>query len=154
MNQEKISRLIQLLVEREVKRLIPAIKKQILSEMSSQPPQQVRPKPQQQRQVVKNSFLNELILSSAQTDDDDDYALSDEELYGTKPNLSAATKPVSIISQRELATENVNAANPAVQKVMNAMNRNYGDLVKKMSEKRPNLTPQSDEDLSWLDSIG
>lgn len=147
MDSDKLQRLVKLLVERELKAQLP----KILSEyrQPTPPTQKVRPK-----QVVKNSFLNELILSSAQTDDDDDYVLSEEELYGTKPNLSTVTKPVSIISHRELATENVNAANPAVQKVMNAMNRNYGDLVKKMSEKRPNLTPSTDEDLSWLDNVG
>lgn len=159
MNQEKISRLIQLLVEREVKRLIPTIKKQILSEMNRQPTQQSQPK----KQYAKNSFISELIASARPPVEHLDFDSFEVPKQQQPVQRKQTNQPLS--HQQMLSTM---ASNPeariqnsqAVVETLDIMNRDYSGIVRAMNKKpsaeaRSIINPiaSEDEDLSWLNEV-
>ena len=155
MTSEKIKRLVELMVAKEVKRLIP----QIINELKNSSGQTLNETPERAflRQVRSNKkpvtktyssnpMLNELLASTHIPREDD-------VVYDFVPN-----KPLS--NQQMISTfsgnpeAKVNLANENVQKTLDIMNRDYSSVVKKLNNTpRPQVQLPQEEDLSWLDDI-
>ncbi len=129
MKIEKIKRLIEILVEREFKRQLPIIKKQILSEMtisnSSQPRSTTHDfltnyKTTKTKPVFKNPLLNEIMQSTKPLNDD--VSTTDTLLSEVKSEQS--------------------------KKVLDIMMRKYD-----VGNISPEFHPAIDEDLSFLDRV-
>lgn len=155
MTSEKIKRLVELMVAKEVKRLIP----QIINEIKNSSGQTLNETPERAflRQVRSNKkpvtntyssnpMLNELLASTHIPREDD-------VIYDFVPD-----KPLS--NQQMISTfsgnpeAKVNLANENVQKTLDIMNRDYSSVVKKLNNTpRPQVQLPQEEDLSWLDDI-
>jgi hypothetical protein len=159
MNAEKIKRLIELLVEREVKRQIPTIRKQILSELkinsnvsnnisTSKP---ARPYLPPKKRVHKNPILNELLLSTQQVEDDDDDNFDWKAELGTITEGNVLKQEPGGLSPSDFAGE---VKTEASKDILNIMNRDYSTLVKKMdSLPKSGKSLSMDEDLGFLDNV-
>jgi hypothetical protein len=160
MTSKKIKRLVELMVAKEVKRLIP----QIISELKNSSGQTLNETPERaflrqvrsnkkpvQKTYSSNSMLNEL-LSSTQIPREDDV------MFDFVPDKQT-NKPLS--TQQMISTfsgnpeAKVNLANENVQKTLDILNKDYSSVVKKMNNSpRPQVQLSQEEDLSWLDEIG
>jgi hypothetical protein len=160
MTSEKIKRLVELMVAKEVKRLIP----QIISELKNSSGQTLNETPERaflrqvrsnkkpvQKTYSSNPMLNEL-LSSTQIPREDDV------MFDFVPDKQT-NKPLS--NQQMISTfsgnpeAKVNLANENVQKTLDILNKDYSSVVKKMNNSpRPQVQLSQEEDLSWLDEIG
>jgi hypothetical protein len=160
MTSEKIKRLVELMVAKEVKRLIP----QIISELKNSSGQTLNETPERaflrqvrsnkkpvQKTYSSNPMLNEL-LSSTQIPREDDV------MFDFVPDKQT-NKPLS--NQQMISTfsgnpeASVNLANENVQKTLDILNKDYSSVVKKMNNSpRPQVQLSQEEDLSWLNDIG
>ena len=178
MTSEKIKRLVELLVERKVQKLIPILKNQIISELkvqSNKKPIKETPEKSFLKKVRTNErnpstkvystnpMLNELISSARPPVEQFDPEDVRMQLFN-KPQKKQQDKPLSVQQMVSTFSDNpeakVNLQSEAVQQTLNIMNRDYSGFVKKekagiSQQTRTIINPnQQEEDLSWLNDIG
>jgi len=135
MNDQKLSRLIELMVAKEVKKQLP----KLLSEMV-EPQARVQP----MKKVSSNPLLNELITSAR----DRQPVYDDFESRLPKPGNKPLTNEQLVNTMRtNPEAASINPSKESVKNVMDIINRKYNVAA----PTKKSLTRQVEEDLSEYD---
>jgi hypothetical protein len=143
MDTDKLFKAIQILVKEEVKKQLPKLIKEeidrrLISENKKQPKKSVAPKQTYSKNSMINDILNETRYSNSMMSDDTEFRtlnFDSSNINDVAFKTSMAAKmgygdfapPTTTLSNGMQA----DASNPAVKNVMDAMTRNYSELVKR-----------------------
>jgi hypothetical protein len=153
---DKIKKLIELLVQREVSKQLNEIlgstsKKQMVETPKQRNSPIKRPVPTKQAPKFKNPMLNEIFSTVKLEDELDDGFDWKAEAGITDSIYKNPSKPPAVVKQVKESFKG--HVNPQASSILDAMIKDYSGTVKMMESKKTNIQPSYEEDLSFLDEV-